>query len=65
MAQHVRDFFERDDVCKAAARKKMTVTKHQIRRQIPLLLDTLANPHNQYKAESLPYDLLETEAVFG
>ena len=55
MAQNVRDFFKRYDASKIAAGKKMTVTRHKIRRQIPLLLDILANLHNQYKAESLFY----------
>lgn len=47
----IENFFNRDDISRATAGKKETVTKCQVKKQKRYLLDTILNAHKKYKQE--------------
>lgn len=52
LKKKIKDFFLRDDITRASAGKKETVTKDKIKIQKRYLLDTLKNLHQTFKREN-------------
>jgi hypothetical protein len=53
----VTQFYTRDDVSRATAGKKDTVTRHKTKMQKRFLLDTLTNSHLKFCSEFLDYKI--------
>ncbi|KAL5010757.1 hypothetical protein ScPMuIL_013062 [Solemya velum] len=51
LKQEVHTFFERDDVSRITTGKKETVTKHKVKKQRRILLDTISNLYRKYVSE--------------